>query len=332
MLLLLANVLFLLGAIPAVLFALPKRIVRGENMVGVHLITGTMALLQGAGLLAAMAAGSFAALDVRWFVVLALLPGYLLAMTALPILSVGKGRGPVLMTVATVLVAGGGIVAVNAAAALPHTLALAGGVVVGAGAVGGYLGVLCLWLEQVRNRARARAHEAVRQDDFETRQSAFQRGEYAKLPAEPELWQLLQFVRSLAKDVRDDAQARVAARPELVKELTAMLESKSSDLALDYLMHPAPLPYAALAPAVRGVLDRELPHWEAVLGRGEPGAWRGNVMKLLEVAVQVHFGGGDVAEPLRRWRAMLAKHSPFAQTVRELDRAMQTKPRAQVAS
>jgi hypothetical protein len=40
----------------------------------------------------------------------------------------------------------------------------------------------------------------------------------------------------------------------------------------------------------------------------------------------VHFGGGDVVEPLRRWRAMLAKHGSLAQLVRELDRALKTKP------
>lgn len=323
MLLLFANLFYLLGAVPALLFALPKRPVRAENFVGVHLVTGTMALLQGAGLLAALAAGSFARIDAPWYLVLGLLPGYLLAMTALPILSVGQQRHAVLVTYLTLFAVVCGSVAVNGAVdEIPDWFALSGGVGTALVAGGGYVAAVGMWVQHLVYKARAARAHGAEIDAFQVRQAAFQAGEYAKLPANPELWQLLRYSRSLSPEVKQDCRARIAQRNNLIHELEAVLDGEGADQALDYLCEDCPFSYEPLAPAVRRLLDREHQHWQEVLGRGSPGSWTGNVLRILEVAIRVHRDGGDLGEPLQRWRALLGKHRELHGVLRELDRAL----------
>jgi hypothetical protein len=304
------SVLALVLIAPAVALTLPlalsKRGLGPEGPVGAHMVTIPLALLGAAGLAILIGKGLWACFPYARTLAAGLLCGYVALMTLLPILALrpGLARAACLLILAAELAAGvAGVMDVA-----PGPLRMSSGLVLAAAGLGGW-GVLGAWaVAAAANAARAAEADARRMDAFEREQAAFEAGEWAKLPPSPGLWQLIQFVDSRNPDVRAACRAAIAARPTLEAELIELLGSGWAKYGADYIVDLYERPPAPLAPAYGKFLEASLREWESTLAQHpNPGIWEPNLNPLLDAAVKIARGGGDLREPLRAWAALLER-------------------------
>ena len=314
----LANLLLLLAGGLGLGLVTSMRRTGPEGPVGAHMITAPLAIGQLVAVAIGLAAGSMTATGgfataVGWS-----LPGYLVLMTVLPLLALTPRWRPVAVGASYAAILG--CAGVVNGAALGATAALVGGaLVVGAGA-GGYGILLTLWWHSEQNRARAAAAEVERQDEYQRTQSAWELGEWKKLPVDAELWQLIQFAHALHPDVRQQCQARIASFADLDRRMDELLRTGWAEHALHYVAHDYPRSRAPLAAALAPFLDRECVKWEEQLRTATmPQTWAGNVSKYVECMRAVIQDGGDLRAQAERWRTMLQSIRGLSPLAAELE-------------
>jgi hypothetical protein len=152
---------------------------------------------------------------------------------------------------------------------------------------------------------RKMEEDAERERKFDEDQTAFDAGEWAKLPAEAGLWQLIPYTHSRSEAVRTACRARIAARPSLEADMAALLGTGWAMHAVAYLRDAWPLAYAPLAPAFGAFLEKELPGWTTTLHGANPMSWEANISGYFDVAGKIVKEGGNLREPLEKWRSLL---------------------------
>ncbi len=318
MLLVVANLLwFLAGGLGLLLVASMKR-TGPEGPVGMHMVTAPLALGQAIAVACGLGAGALA--ETGWFATAVgwALPGYVVAMTALPFAALSsRWRAAALAAVvAAVAGAAGAIDGVHAHAVVSWI----GGALVVATGLGGYGLLAALWLHVERNRAAADAADAERMDEYQRTQSAWELGEWNKLPANAELWQLIQFAYALNEDVQEQCQARIAAIEDLDRQMAALLRTGWAEHALRYVAQDYPQSRAPLAPSLAPFLDAECTKWEAHLrGAPLPQSWAVNLTKYVDCMVAVIADGGDLKSQATRWRTMLQGIRGLSPLARDLE-------------
>lgn len=300
-----ATVLLALSGALLLLIAFDRR--RGpEGPVGAHLVTGPLAIAQ----IVALAIGVHWQVEAPfgtplWPIYLGL-PGILVALTAWPIQAMEvRHRWPCRLGVIAAVT--GGALAVQGAQLAPAFQLLGNGLVLATG-LAGYAMLLGLYLHNLRQRVAVAEHDRAAQDDFRTRQAAWQFDEWQKLPASAELWQLIQFAGAFHPEVAAQCHARIAALPDLDTQMDALLRTDWAPHAMRYIEEHYPRSRAPLATALAPFLDRECKRWgEHLRGAEQPRNWAGNLISLLGCAAAVQADGGDLRPQIQRWHGMLAK-------------------------
>lgn len=303
-----ANLLWLIGCLPWLAMIVSARPTRGENLTGIHIVTAPAALPAAIAaalhvLLARDVLGVFAWLGI------AALPGYWVAMLALPIVATERKHGP------TVKV--GAVLAWASIGTLGNSLETAGWLPWLGFAPIATLGFAVYGMAVRRPLMRMLSRLRVGRrtpppSEWELSQAEFQRREWRQLAPEPTLDQLLAFVRSLAPEVRHECLRRIASHPELAGAMATSLRTNSDSNVLHYLVHQYPLPRRDLAPAMTERLGRELERWTALRARPDGAReWFGDVVGLLDAGVAILRDGGDVRGPLARWARVLADHPDY---------------------
>lgn len=302
----LALILFALGAALAAMMTFASGRGGPEGPVGAHMITAPIALLQAAGLGVGVACGLFAPSGIPAWAIWTSLPGYIVAMTVLPILAWDRSHRN-LARLGMALVCGGGCFVFGAGLAEPPrgVVVLIGAVPLLLTAVAGYTMLLALWLQAERNAIRASTHEAERMTEFARSQAKYQREEWAKLGPDAELWQLIQFCHSFDPDVERECRARIAALPNLPKAMQDLLATGWAEHALPCLCDAYPVSAADLAPALATFYLQAAEKWETSLKGTEPGSWYANLLRYVEAAERVARDGGDMQRPMARWLTVL---------------------------
>ncbi|MFO1076988.1 MAG: hypothetical protein U1E73_04590 [Planctomycetota bacterium] len=303
----LALILFALGAGLSAMMTLASGRGGPEGPVGAHMVTAPLALLQAAGIGIAAACGLFAPWGVPAWAPWAALPGYVVAMTVLPILAWERRHRP-LAFAGTALVGGGGgcMFLAGQVQPPPGAVVLIGAVPLLLAAIAGYTLLLALWLRAQRNAIRAIAADAERISDFQRNQAQYQRTEWAKLGPDAGLWQLIQFCHSFDADVQRECRERIAAMPDLPLAMQELLGTGWAEHALPCLCDAYPVPAADLAPALGAFYLRAAEKWESSLRGTEPGSWYANLSRYLEAAERVARDGGDMRGPMARWHTLLS--------------------------
>jgi hypothetical protein len=171
-----------------------------------------------------------------------------------------------------------------------------------------------------RNALRRAAEQEVRQSDFERERAAYDEREFQKLPADPGLWQLIQFTHSFHPEVQRACLARIAAKPELERETIELLGTGWAQHALHWLRDFYPLPRKSLAPAYATFLDAELERWEKSLAHDpNPGGWEVNLNVYFDLAEKMVADGGDLRAPLGRWREFLTRTKGLGGLARRIE-------------
>lgn len=307
----LANVLLVLGCLPMLLLALTAKRSNPEGPVGAHMVTGPLALLQAVALAIAFAQPSWVELGIASGWLYLGLPGYVVAMTMLPFLAMERRwrvLGRLVVTAAVVgcgLTTNGHLFAANAAA-----LSLIGLGMVGLSAGFGYAMLLTLWLQVERNRLRRAQADVVRQSDFETKQAEWQRAEWAKLPADAELWQLIQFTHAFAPEVKQQCLERISQMPGLEPAMQALLRTGWAEHALRYLDDHYPLRFGPLAAPFQAFLIEQCKRWKDTLRDDRnAGSWYHNLARFFTIGERIAADGGDVREGMRQWsKRLVGKH------------------------
>lgn len=301
-LLILANILLVLSALPTLMLALDTKGPGPEGPVGFHMVTAPLALLQVAALAIAIHRGVFDFTPLgRPLMYLMLLP-YLIGLTALPVFGIDRSINGVLAKIGMVLAVAACFAAVNRFPGL-----ILSGLVLSLGSFGGVAIVGSLLKEEMENSVRAAKAESERLDKFQVEQAAFDEREFAKLPAEPGLWQLIQFTHSFNPEVSKQCLEKIAARPTLESDMIELLGTGWAEHSLRYLRDYYPLPHAKLAPAFGQFLDKDRDKWTPQL-RNNPnaGGWAVNLYGHFEVAEKIVKDGGDLRAPLQRWSQLFA--------------------------
>lgn len=299
--------LFTLGAMPTLLMASSKQRWGPEGPVGAHMITAPLALAQCLGLGLVTGGGALDAAGLaRWPFYLAL-PGWFVALTLLPIM-VGSVRHRAVVRWAITAALGSGWLAFAANMPEPPASALvfAGGVGILLTGAGGYAVVIAMYASTMWARAAAASAAVQQQDEFQQKQAEWQRGEWAKLPAQPELWQLIQFTHSFAPEVQAAARQAVADLPDLERRMQELLGTGWAQHALSTIRDAYPIPAGPLAPALSRFYLQEAERWQTSLQGTNPSSWYYNLATYLEVAELVASDGGDLRECMGRWHSLLS--------------------------
>lgn len=303
----LVDVLLLLGCAPMLAFAFTAKRTGPEGPVGIHMVTGPLALLQAIALGLAFTQASWAGLGIGRGWLYLTLPGHLVSSTVLPTL-VLAARWRSLARLDAIAAAVGCLLVANGDALIPGGLALGitGLALVGLHSGIGYAMLFALWLHIEGNRASAARADVVRQSEFEASQAEWQRGEWAKLPANAELWQLIQFTNAFAPEVKEQCLARIAHLPELEHEMQALLATGWAEHALSYLEQHYPLPFGPLAVPFDAFLIEQSQRWENTLRDDrQAGSWYYNLVRFFSIGERIAADGGDVREGMRQWVARL---------------------------
>lgn len=170
------------------------------------------------------------------------------------------------------------------------------------------------------NRVRSSIAATKREEEWRTEQSAWQLGEWQKLPAEPEMFKLIQFVNAMHPEVHAQCHAKIAALPDLDARMDALLRTGWAEHALSFVARDYPRSRAALAPALAEFLDGKFPEWESRLREAElPHTWSGNVSNFVEVIRATIADGGDLRAQAAQWRTLLREIKGLSHYARELE-------------
>jgi hypothetical protein len=151
----------------------------------------------------------------------------------------------------------------------------------------------------------------------------WEKAEYEKLGSDAGLWQLIQHTHAYNADVQNACRSRIAARPNLEGEMSALLETGWAEHALAYLRDAYPLPLRNLSPAYAKFLDKELGSWRIRLTNDEhAGKWEQNMHPLFDVAEKIAEDGGDLRPQLEAWRSMLQQAKGMGMVIRHVDAAL----------
>lgn len=298
-----ATLLLALSGALSLLVAFEKR--RGpEGPVGAHLITGPLAIAQAIATAIGIANQDLAPLGLPTWPLYLCLPGAIVTLTILPFLAMELRWRPLARTGLVASIAGSALAILGTLLA-PWTVWLGNGLVLLTG-LSGYATLLAWRLRTLQQRVAVAASDERSADEFRTRQSAWQLGEWQKVPAAAELWQLIPFACALHPEVAQQCQERIAALPDLDAEMTALLRTDWAPHALRYVQRHYPRSRAPLAAALGPFLDAECQRWaEHLRTAPEPQNWAGNLQSLLDCAATVIADGGDLLEPMQRWHTML---------------------------
>lgn len=302
----LALVLFLLGAAPMALLMSSSSRGGPEGPVGAHMITAPLALAQAIGIGIGASSGLFATTAIPAAAIWLCVPGYVVAMTVLPILTWDAHRRS-LARLAMALVCGGACFVFGAGMAEPprSLFVWIGAVPLLLPALAGYWLLLALWFRAERNAIRSVAAEEDRMTTFRREQAKFQREEWAKLGPDAALWQLIQFCHSHDDEVQRACRERIAALPDLPHAMQELLGTGWAEHALPCLCDAYPVSARDLAPALETFYLGAADKWEASIQGTEPGSWYANLLRYVEAAERVARDGGDVRRPMARWHTVL---------------------------
>lgn len=271
------------------------------------MVTAPLALGQVVALGIAIALGGLTPLGVPSAIGYLALPFYFVAMVLLPIAAL-EPRWRVRARLATVVGIGGTVLLLDGHALAPASV---WPVLVGSMAVLLVAGVgfttLAMWFVQAeRNRAEVARRKIDDEKEYESSQAAFELGEWQKLPAEPELWQLIQFTHSRHAEVRAQCQARIVALPDLSGAMQALLGTGWAHHALSFLRDGYPISRAPLAPAFARVLEAGRVEWKTTLDTApQPETWFYNLAPFLDVAEKIAADGGDLGSSAAGWAELL---------------------------
>ena len=298
-----ATLLLALSGALSLLLAFEKR--RGpEGPVGAHLITGPLAIAQALAAAIGIANQDLAPFGLPTWPLYLCLPGAIVALTILPFLAMER-RWRTLARTGLVAAIAGSALAILGPLLAPWATLLGNSLVLLTG-LSGYATLLAWRLRTLQQRVDAVVSEQRSQDEFRTRQAAWQLGEWQKVPPNAELWQLIQFACALHPEVAQQCHDRIAALPELDDKMTALLRTDWAPHALRYVQRHYPRSRAPLAAALGPFLAAECQRWaEHLRTAPEPQNWAGNLQSLLDCAAAVIADGGDLREPMRRWHTML---------------------------
>ncbi|MEZ6038137.1 MAG: hypothetical protein R3F29_11685 [Planctomycetota bacterium] len=281
-----------------------------EGPVGAHMVTAPLALAVVVALLLAGLSGSFAEAAAahgtpRWPLFLSL-PALFIALVVLPIMA-GEHQMRSWARLGIGVTTAGGILVLWAPLVAPGTVAAAVGMWLVA-AVGGaaYAVMAVAWMQLQAARQRSAQKARDREDEFRSEQAQWQREQWAKLPEQPALWQLIQFEHSFDLQVQQACLDKIAALPDLDGEMQKLLGTGWGEHALDYIRKHYPHSRAPLAPALSELLDKQRERWRKTLeGPTNPGSWFYNLATIVEAAEQVAADGGDVRAAMRGWAKLL---------------------------
>ncbi|MBK8101110.1 MAG: hypothetical protein IPK26_28845 [Planctomycetes bacterium] len=267
-----------------------------EGPVGAHMLTMPLALALAIAAGLAFGLGRLEPLGVPAAAGYATLPGFVVAMTLLPILpSAPRQRAVARAGVVGAIV--GVALCLHASALISPVVPVAIGLgLIGAVAVFGYGVLIALFVQAERNRARTAVADAERQTEFEKNQAAWSLSEWQKLPANPELWQLINLVHAFHPDVRAQCLAKIAALPDLTADMQELLGTGWAEHALRYLRDDYPLSRAPLAPQLSAFFVKEAARWKSSLAHdANPGSWYWNLVTNFDVAEKTVADGGEVS-------------------------------------
>jgi hypothetical protein len=182
-------------------------------------------------------------------------------------------------------------------------------------AVAGILGVLAVtgWIvtaggfgAYVRSSMQEAEQRAQLEQQRETERSQEDLAAFRTLASDASVRQLVAYAYSPNDAVQKEARGRIAARPNLDEELSAMLLAGAGDNAASYIAHIHPAPSAKLAPAFASFLEAELPGWQSRLtGSPNPGSWQPNISSFFDGADRIQKAGGDLRPQLKQWHDYL---------------------------
>ncbi|MBL8232721.1 MAG: hypothetical protein JNL98_29755 [Bryobacterales bacterium] len=306
--LLIGNLLLAAGAALSLPFLLSSRGWGPEGPVGAVFGTAPLALLQSGALYLCIRAGAFDWAPGGRTLLYALLFGYFLVMTWLPVAAPGRGGAAMAAKAGGIVILVAAFAALNLQAAMRDSLATRAiiGAVLGVTGLSGWLIVGAVFVEIVQNNIRQVQAQAEREQQMDTERIAWEKAEYANLPADAKLWQLMQHCHARDEQVRRDIRARILALPDLEADTIALLGTGWAEHSLAYLRDVYPLPPRKLAPAYAKFLDQQLASWRASLtGDENAGKWEPNLHPLFDVAEKIAKDGGDLRLQLEAWQTML---------------------------
>lgn len=293
----LANVLLLLSALPTILLALETKRGGPEGPVGFHMVTAPLALLQVIALAIAIHRGVFDFIPTGRPLLYVLLLPYFIGMTFLPFFALERDFTGPLSKVAMVAVVLACFASVNRLPGMIVSTAVL--------SIGCLCGMTLVGAEMKRyvvNSAAVALADQNRMTAFEESQSKWQAEEWAKLPENPALWQLIQFTHPFNKEVKQQCLAKIAALPDLEQEIIKLLGTGWAEHSLPYLVDHYPGRFGPFAPAYAEFLDKQFDHWEPQLhGNAYAGNWAVNLYRHFDVAERIVKDGGDLRAPLQRW-------------------------------
>lgn len=302
MLILLANILLLLSAIPTILLVLEPVRRNPEGALGFHLITVPLALLQVIALALAIHGKTFDFLPIGRPLAYGMLLPYFIGMNVLPFIALERGFTGPLSRAAIVLILAAAFASVNRfpgasiSAAFLSIACLCGIVLIG----GEFLPYF-----------RGYAHLFTARGSMSTAEKSALESEadaFAKLPANPALYQLIGFTHAANKEVQRQSLAKIAALPNLEKELIKILGTPWADLTLRYLADHYSGPVAPLAPAYSEFLQKEFAgRAPQLVTNPHAGKWAYSLNRHFDVAERIVKDGGDLRSPLERWRNVFAE-------------------------
>ncbi|MBS1826194.1 MAG: hypothetical protein JST93_12800 [Acidobacteria bacterium] len=296
-LILLANVLLALSALPTILLALETRRGGPEGPVGFHMITAPLALLQVIALAIAIHRGVFDFIPTGRPLSYGLLVPYFIGMTILPFFALERDFTGPLSKLGMVLVVAACFASVNR---LPGMMLSSA--VLSLACLGGITMVAAECKQYFVNAAATVTADRDRISAFEESQSKWQAEEWAKLPENPALWQLIQFTHPFNKEVKQQCLTKIAALPNLEQEIVKLLGTGWAEHALPYLVDHYTGRFAPFAPAYAEFLNKQFDHWEPQLSNNpHAGNWAVNLYRHFDVAERIVKDGGDLRAPLQRW-------------------------------
>ncbi len=316
----LAWLFVLAGGVPLIAFAATARPMRGENMMGFHLVLLPIVLAQTLGLGLGIAA-EWRQTALPAAALYAALPGWLVAIVTLVFACFGRTKVR-LMQLLTLLAALAPV-AVLTGDRVRSGVQLAGGVYVVALGACAVLMLAATRLRPYWVRFTAR-RQPPSPDSFEAQLAAQQREDWAKHGATADFDTLLTSARATDPGVKSASVARLVASPEFEATLVAKLEtSESARDAMACVRALTPAQRAKLAPILTARLDATR---ERFLGRVEAGqdtaAEVEQAMRLLDAGVGSYLGGGDLRQPLVRWQKAFAADPSTAAHGKDLRRVM----------
>lgn len=305
---LVANLLMGAGAAFTLPFLFSQKGWGPEGPVGAFVGTVPVALLQTGALYLCVQAGAFDWAPGGRALLYALLLGYFLVMSGLPIAAVGSQAPAIAAKVAGVLVMLAAFAALNLQTQMQTSLATraAVGSVLGVAGFAGWLIIGAMLLEGALNSIRKIQQDAEREDQWLVERKAWEQSEWDKVGSNAALWQLIQYTHAHNGEVRKECRARIAALPGLENDMIALLETGWAEHSLSYLRDAYPLPYRNLSAAYARFLEKQLLSWQSrLMGDDHADKWEPNLHPLFDVAEKIVQDGGDLRPQLASWLAML---------------------------